>query len=160
MKKLLVTPVLLYLKFWAKIALIIHKPITIGIAGSVGKSSARNALYAVLKSQAKTRMVSGNSESGVPLGILGLNVSNYSIAEWIKLITIAPFKIFVLNPYKYLIVEMGIDDPYPPKNMGYLLSIVKPDIAISLNVAATHTMQFEKLLGQKPENESKLDFLL
>lgn len=160
MKKLLVSPFLFYIKFWAKFALLIHKPITIGIAGSVGKSSARNAMYAVLSSQAKTLKVSGNSETGVPLGILSINISDYSIYEWIKIFLITPLKIFSTLEYKYAVIEMGIDDPFPPKNMEYLLSIVKPDISIDLNAAATHTMQFEKLLPQKPAGISDLDFLV
>ncbi len=160
MRKLLVSPILFYIKFWAKIALIIHKPTTIGIAGSVGKSSTRNALFAILKDQAKTKMISGNSETGIPLGILNLNLINYSIFEWLNIIISCPFKIFSTSKYKYLIIEMGIDDPYPPKNMDYLLSIIKPDISLSLNIAATHTLQFEKLLKDKSESESKFEFLL
>ncbi len=160
MKKLLVSPILFYIKFWAKIALSIHKPTTVGIAGSVGKSSARNAMFAILADRAKTRKVSGNSETGVPLGILGIDITDYSLFEWARILVIAPFKIFSTIGYKYLVVEMGIDDPSPPKNMDYLLSIIRPDVSIDLNATATHTQQFEKLLNKKPEGISNIEFLI
>lgn len=158
MRKFLVWFVLYYLKFWAKITLKLHRPYIIGIAGSVGKSSTRNALYAVLKDHFKTKVVSGNSETGVPLGILGLKLPAYKTSDWLKVLWQAPRRINNLNNIQYLIVEMGIDDPHPPKNMEYLLSIVKPDMAIDLNVTATHTMQFEILLTRNIKDS--LTFLL
>jgi UDP-N-acetylmuramoyl-tripeptide--D-alanyl-D-alanine ligase len=158
MRKFLVWFVLYYLRFWAKITLKLHRPYIIGIAGSVGKSSTRNALYAVLKDHFKTKVVSGNSETGVPLGILGLKLPAYKTSDWLKVLWYAPRKINNLKNTQYLIVEMGIDDPHPPKNMEYLLSIVKPDMAIDLNVTATHTMQFEILLTRNIKDS--LTFLL
>lgn len=160
MKSIIAVFILNYLKFFAKLAIVFHKPYTIGIAGSVGKSSTRNAIYAILSEYYPTLKVEGNSETGIPLGILGFKISNYRIYDWIKVCFISPFRIFNLLKFKYLIVEMGIDNPDPPKNMEYLLTIIKPDTAISLNVSATHTMQFEKLLGDKPKDVDDLDFLL
>ena len=122
-----------------------HQPYIIGIAGSVGKSSTRNALFAILKDKAQTKMV-GNSETGIPLGILGIAPYGYTTKNWVAMIIRAPFGLNYLKGTKYLIVEMGIDEPYPPKNMEYLLTILTPQIAIDLNVSATHTMQFEKIL--------------
>ncbi len=148
----------MYLRFWAKVALFIGRPYVIGIAGSVGKSSTRNALAAVLSEHFKTKVVAGNSETGVPLGILGLELSSYSNKEWLSLIYKAPRAILNLRKTQYLIVEMGIDDPYPPKNMSYLLTIVKPHMAIDLNATATHTMQFEKLLSR--HTKDSLEFIL
>ena len=160
MKQFAVKIVLFYIKFFAKLALLIHKPYTIGIAGSVGKSSTRNAIYSTLKDYFPTYDVKGNSETGIPLGILGFKPGNYTFFDWIKVVIASPFRIFNLWGSKYMVVEMGIDDPYPPKNMEYLLTIIKPDTAISLNVSATHTMQFEKLLNQKPGTQNNHDFLL
>lgn len=151
--------VLLYLRFFAKLALILNRPYVIGVAGSVGKSSTRNALFAMLKDTAPTLVITGNSETGVPLGILGLKIQSYALKEWLHVLVKAPSQIGNLNKVQYLIVEMGIDDPFPPKNMSYLLSIVKPDMAISLNISATHTLQFEKLLKGKKVKDST-DFLL
>lgn len=158
MRELLVWAVLFYLRFWARLALIIHRPYVIGVAGSVGKSSTRNALHAVLKDSFETKVVSGNSETGVPLGILGLEIEGFTKKNWLNALVKAPTKIRSLSKVQYLIVEMGIDDPYPPKNMTYLLTIVKPDMAIDLNATATHTQQFEKVL--KKHTKDTLEFIL
>lgn len=148
MKQLLTSSVLSYLRYFARKALTKHNPTIIGIAGSVGKSSTRNAIEAILKDHFPIKSV-GNSETGIPLGILGMKPHNYSRKDWVAMLARSPLNLNFLKGTKYLIVEMGIDDPFPPKNMEYLLSIVKPDIAISLNVSATHTMQFEKALNGK-----------
>ena len=95
----------------------------------------------------------GNSESGIPLGILGLHVQSIgfssllkSLKDWTRIFIQAPLSIFFLRDYTYLIVEMGIDDPHPPRNMGYLLSVVKPQIAVVLNAFPAHAEQFESVV--------------
>jgi len=148
MLTLLKSTLLSHLRKNAQKALLKSQPTIIGIAGSVGKSSTRNALESVLKDQKKTLSV-GNSETGIPLGILGMKPNTYSKKEWLQMAAKASFSTDFLIGTEYLIVEMGIDDPFPPKNMEYLLSILKPHIAISLNATATHTEQFEKSLTNK-----------
>lgn len=158
MRNFAVWSVLYYLRFWAKLALSINKPYVVGIAGSVGKSSTRNALFAILKDYFTTKVVSGNSETGIPLGILGIQIDGFDKGNWLKILLKAPGRIFNMKGVKYLVVEMGIDDPYPPKNMSYLLTIVKPDMSIDLNATATHTEQFEKLL--KKHTKDSMEYLL
>ena len=148
-KSLLTPLVLWYLRTIGRLALSQTHATIIGIAGSVGKTSTREALFAILKDIAPTHMVAGNSETGVPLGLVGLFPHDYSPLDWIRMICIAPFRIGFLKQKKYIIVEMGIDDPYPPKNMAYLLTIVQPDIGIITEESAAHTMQFEKILNPK-----------
>lgn len=147
MTNLIKAGVLSYLRLFAKKALIRHKPIVIGIAGSVGKSSTRNAIEAILKDYFSIKSI-GNSETGIPLGILGMEPEDYSTLDWATMLIKAPFHLNYLKDTKYLIAEMGIDEPDPPKNMEYLLTILKPDIAISLNVSATHSMQFDKTVAK------------
>ncbi|HVZ58458.1 MAG TPA: Mur ligase family protein [Patescibacteria group bacterium] len=145
MKPKLQTGVLSYLRFWARKALQKHNPVIIGIAGSVGKSSTRNAVEAILRDYFPTKSV-GNSETGIPLGILEMKPENYSKLDWAKMLLKAPQNLNFLKSTKYLIAEMGIDEPDAPKNMEYLLTILKPTIAVSLNVSATHSQQFDKTL--------------
>src|SRR5258706_4620163 len=150
-KSLVVPIVLWYLRTIAHIALAQTRATIIGVAGSVGKTSTREALYAILKDIAPTHMVAGNSETGVPLGLVGLFPKSYTLSEWISLMVRAKLRLGFLKHTRYIIVEMGIDDPYPPKNMEYLLTIVKPDIGIITEESAAHSMQFEKAL---PPNTS------
>ncbi len=152
---------LTYIKTLAQISLFIFNPYIIGIAGSAGKSSCRNALYAVLKNHIPVKMIKGNSETGIPLGILGVDVKGYTTKDWLKMLLKAPLGLFHLKGASYLILEMGIDAPYPPKNMEYLLSIAKPKMAISLNVSATHTQQFETLMPKRTMTEKeRLEYLI
>ncbi|HLC94751.1 MAG TPA: hypothetical protein VJH96_04250 [Patescibacteria group bacterium] len=150
MKRFFVWLILCYLRFWAHVALTIHRPKIIGITGSVGKSSCRNAIYAAIKNSFCTKMIEkGNSETGIPLGIVGRELHDYSLLDWLCVVTRAPCGIFNLRNTDVLIVEMGVDEPTPPKNMQHLLTIVKPDIAVLLNVYPVHTMQFEKILDAR-----------
>lgn len=139
--------VLFYLRFFARIALYFFKGHTIGIAGAVGKSTARNALSSILSTYKPTWIVSGNSETGIPLGILNLDIRNYHPWDVLRVLLMAPFAVFHLKTYHYLIVEMGIDGPDPPKNMGYLLTIVKPEIGLLINESPAHVANYERLMG-------------
>lgn len=157
--KLVSSSVLSYLRTLSRTALRLHKPEIIGIAGSVGKSSTRSAVEAILKEYYPTKNI-GNSETGIPLGILGITPKGYSKIDWAIMLAKAPLGIQYLKGTKYLIVEMGIDEPDPPKNMDYLLTILKPDIAVSLNVSATHSMQFDKKVqknGKELSDRERLD---
>lgn len=162
MKSIVIRIFLSYLRFFARKSIAKHKPTIIGIAGSVGKSSTTHALYAVLKEHGSTKLV-GNSETGIPLGILGLQPKDFTIADWIRMLINAPLGIDHLKGTKYLVAEMGIDDPFPPKNMEHLLTILKPDIAVVLNESATHSQQFEKALDARRltlDADEKLDAII
>lgn len=164
MRNWLINAALRYLRFFAKRAIEKHKPLVIGITGTAGKSSTKNAIYAVLKDYFPTKALYGNSETGIPLGILGIEQRGFGIFDWAMMLLQAPFSLNYLKGTRYLVVEMAIDEPYPPKNMDYLLTIVKPYISILLNVSPLHTMQFEKLLKEKQyeriEKDQQLEFLL
>lgn len=148
LKNLLVSIFLWYLRTTARIQLWKIKPKVIALTGSMGKTSLRNAIFAVLKNNFKVKKsVKANSETGLPLDLLDLHPTDYSAFDWLKLALLIPLQLlFNWEKYDYYIAELGIDDPYPPKNMEYLLSFIKPDIAIFLNVSAVHTQQFKKII--------------
>lgn len=136
--------ILEYLRFFAKWKLRRVHPKTIGVTGSVGKTGAINALDTIIAPSLKTKTTfQGNSESGIPLEILNIRLHDFSLFSWLKAMVLAPIRVFDREIYDVLIVEMGVDAPYEPKNMGYLLKIVTPDIGIILNVAPVHTQQFQ-----------------
>ena len=142
---------LLYLRELAKLQLLKVRPTVIGITGSAGKTSMRNAITAVLKDSSRVKVSDkANSESGIPLNILGLTPKDYSFFDWMRLALLAPLKLLTnWEAYDYYVVEMGIDSPHPPKNMGYLLTIVKPTIAVFLNALPVHSQYFDALLPKR-----------
>jgi UDP-N-acetylmuramyl pentapeptide synthase len=55
---------------------------------------------------------------------------------------------------------MGIDGPAPPKNMGYLLTIIKPQIGILINESPAHVANYESLFSEKGHSlESIVTFM-
>lgn len=166
MKKNISNLVLNYLKFFAKAQLSKIRFLQklkkrqldiVGITGSAGKSSTLFACQAVLSSHFKIKTNDGyNSESGLPLSIIGLKIRNYNLLSWLKIIFLCPVKLLTnWQSYDILILEMGIDSPTWPKNMDYLLSVVKPNIAIFLNVSSVHMMSFQSL-DQIAQEKAKL----
>ena len=143
---------LYYLRFFArlqlaKVKLLNPKLIIVGITGSAGKTSTLLATEAALKPNFKVKTNYGsNSESGIPLNILGFKNPDFSLLSWLTIALLTPFKLLTnWKTYDIYLLEMGIDSSKSPKNMSYLLSIVKPDIGIFLNVTPVHLENFSSL---------------
>jgi len=153
---------LYYLRFFArlqltKIKLLNPKLITVGITGSAGKTSTLLAIEAALKPNFRVKTnYGGNSETGIPLNILGLNNPDFSLLSWLKIALLTPIKLLTnWKIYDVYLIEMGIDSSQSPKNMSYLLSIIKPNIGIFLNVTPVHLENFSSL-DQIAEDKAKL----
>jgi len=161
MKKFFASFFLFYLRVSAKIQIFKVQPKVIGITGSVGKTSLRDSCFAVLKDFYRVKKsYKANSETGLPLDILGIHLNNYSLLDWIRVALLVPWKLlFNWRKYDFYIAEMGIDEPQPPKNMEYLLRFLKPDIAVFLNVKAVHTMQFKSVREIAKEKGKILKYL-
>lgn len=155
MKQKLTLFILAYFRFFAKLQLKKINPTVIGVTGSAGKTSTRDAIYALLKNQYKVKVsYKANSESGIPLNILDLTPKEFTIFEWLKIMILCPIKLLTnWKKYEIYLVEMGIDSPNKPKNMEYLLTIVKPNIGIILNAAPMHSEPFDYLV--KTNNPNK-----
>ncbi len=132
------------LVFLAQATVIKYQPSIIGITGSVGKTSTKEAIHAILKDMRSLRVTRGNlnTEFGLPLTILGdwskedlAIVSRDSESNklvklffWLK-VALFGFKniIFKIKYPEILLLEYGIQKP---GDMKYLLDIAKPSIAI------------------------------
>lgn len=136
---------LYYLRILAKLQILKIRPVIIGIGGAAGKTSLVNFISIILRTKYSVLETKGkNSETGIPLGILGISVKDYSLLDWLRVGLLAPLKvIFNWKKYDYFVAEMGIDGPYEPKNMSYLLKIVKPKIAVVTNIALEHSEYFD-----------------
>jgi UDP-N-acetylmuramoyl-tripeptide--D-alanyl-D-alanine ligase len=129
----------LKLKLLAKLILKKYKPKVIGITGSVGKTSAKEAIFSVLSVSYKTRrnIKNYNNEIGLPLTIIGVESPGRSFIGWL-IVFLKAIKLLIINEKKYpemLVLEMGVDRP---GDMEYLLSIVKCDIGIMTTIGTSH----------------------
>ena len=125
------------LKFLARATLAKHRPSVVGITGSVGKTSTKLAALAVLNSAGSVRAPGGNlnNEFGLPLAVLGDYDLPGGFSFWIRVIFVGFVNLFVGRRYpRTLILEYGADRP---GDLEYLLSIVKPDIAVVTAVGET-----------------------
>jgi UDP-N-acetylmuramoyl-tripeptide--D-alanyl-D-alanine ligase len=146
-RKLITDLILSYLRISAKIQLAKIRPEIIGVTGSAGKTSTAYAIKTILASKYKIKLSEkANSETGIPLSLLGLNPNDYSIRDWIRLLTLCPIKLLTnWEKYDKYIAEMGVDSPDQPKNMSYLLRIIRPKIGVFLNALPVHTQFFDHL---------------
>lgn len=108
-------------------------PFIVGITGSAGKTSAKEAIYAVLSGRERVRKTSANfnNELGLPLSILG----DWEAIEkpvwffWVRVVCTSCLQLIV--PFwkypKILVLEYGSDGP---GDIAKLLTIAKPDIGV------------------------------
>ena len=107
-----------------------YQPGVLAVTGSVGKTSTKEAIYAVLKKYRKTRETSGNfnNEIGLPLTILGDWQEISGKYFWLKVILISLFKLVFRWKYpELLVLEYAADKP---GDIKYLLDIAKPQVGI------------------------------
>lgn len=129
MKRIFKTIIYTILKWEAILVLKRFKPRIIGVAGSVGKTSTKDALYASLKDFIVIRknQKSFNSEIGVPLTILNLQTGWNNPTAWIKNIYLGAKVIFSKEYPEWLVLEMGTDHP---GDMKKLISWIELDYAV------------------------------
>jgi len=163
MQKYLGLFVITYLRFFAKLQisklkLLNPKLKIIGVTGSAGKTSTVYAIDHVLSSKYKTITTKNyNSESGIPLSLLNLKIKNYSPIDWLKTMILAPIKFLISWPkVDFIIIEMGVDSAKSPKNMDYLLSIIKPDIGVFLSLSTVHMANFNNNIENIALEKAKL----
>ncbi|MCX6811773.1 MAG: UDP-N-acetylmuramoyl-tripeptide--D-alanyl-D-alanine ligase [Candidatus Berkelbacteria bacterium] len=128
----------LYLKITSSLFLARYKPKIIGVTGSVGKSSTKEAIYTVLSAKFKVRRSLGsyNNEIGVPLTIMDEESSGSNIFGWIIVFFRAIGNLIYDKDYpQILVLEMGVDKP---RDLEYLLNFIKPKIAVITSIGATH----------------------
>src|SRR4030042_5969465 len=159
MRRLVLKIITWKLKIISKLFLLRYKPKIIGITGSVGKSSAKEAVYAVLRFNFRVRRSLGsyNNEVGVPLGILGEESPGANFFGWIVLFfkSAANF-IYDKNYPKILILELGVDRP---GDLEYLLGFIKPKLAIITSISPVH-LEKMKTEAEILKEKSKLAFAL
>ncbi len=126
-----------------------HKPIIIGVTGSVGKTSTRDAIATFLstKFDVAANFKNYNNEFGLPLTILGKKSPGRSVFGWLAVLLSTSKKfpqVFVL--------EYGIDHP---GDMDALCEIAEPFIAVMTRISPVH-VEFFRSIEQLAEEKAKL----
>lgn len=144
-----------YLKFWATGYLKRTNPEIVAITGSVGKTSAKEAIFEVLKVKYQTNVRKSegnlNNESGVPLAILNYKKSPNNIFSWIAILASVPFRSLFLKSVKILVLELAADKP---GDIKYLTSFVKPKVAVLTSIGPSHLAAYgsmEKIIEEKTD---------
>ena len=135
MKSLLRTVVVAILTWEAKLVLKRRRPKIIAVTGSAGKTSSKDAIFAVLSHaelSVRKSEKSYNSEFGVPLTILGLESGWNSPWRWVVNMVQGLITAFGSDPYPaWLVVEVGADRPGDIRRIARWL---KPDIAVITSI--------------------------
>ena len=154
-----------FLKLLSKKVLKKYRPFIIAITGSLGKTSAKEAIYAVLRGSKNVRRSYGNynNEIGVPLTILGTDTGGRSIFKWLGIFLKGFSLIISKKEYpEILVLEMGAEKV---GDIKYLTGFVPVDIGVLTGISKVHLEFFgdiekitaEKLsLFRKFEDDSKI----
>ncbi len=130
MRSLIKSFVVFLLTAEAKALLGRSEPTIVAVTGSIGKTSAKDAIYAVLSTRLHVRKSakSMNSDFGVPLAILGLDGGWSSPIRWLVTIVQGLLAVFSREPYpRWLVLEVGADRP---GDIERIASWLKPHIVV------------------------------
>jgi len=131
LKELFRQVIVFLLTLEAKLVLRKHRPKIIAVTGSVGKTSAKDAIYTALSNSFFVRRSekSFNGDIGVPLTVLGVRNGWSNVFQWIRNLIDGISLLILTTPYpKWLIVEVGADRP---GDITKSLSWLKPDVVVA-----------------------------
>lgn len=138
-----------------------YHPKIIGVTGSMGKTSTKEAIFAVLSSRFNIgrNTKNYNNEIGVPLTILGAESGGRSPFAWLAVFWRGIKMIFgKVNYPEVLILEMGADKP---GDIKYLMSFVDIDIGLITGIGEipVHVEFFESPAQVAREKFRLIEFL-
>lgn len=131
----------------AKRILAKYKPDVVGITGSVGKTSSKEAIAIVLQTKFLVRrtLKNYNNEIGLPLTIIGVDKTpGKSIFGWLAVIWKAK-KMLLTRDSNYpevLVLEMGADKP---GDIEYLTEIAPCKVGVLTFISHAHTEFFKTI---------------
>ena len=117
------------LEWEARLALARFKPSVVAVTGSVGKTSTKDAIYTVLARSFHVRKSekSFNSESGVPLTILGCPTAWSNPLGWVKTLIMGALVLFRNRYPQWLVLEVGADRP---GDIGKIARWLRADVVV------------------------------
>ncbi|MDO8571764.1 MAG: UDP-N-acetylmuramoyl-tripeptide--D-alanyl-D-alanine ligase [bacterium] len=130
-----------------------YNPDVIGITGSVGKTSAKEAIILVLRHRFTVRGTEKNynNEIGVPLAIIGIESPGRSVFGWLFVFGKIAWSLIVRDTAypQILVLEMGADKP---GDIEYLTRLAPCKIGVLTAIGPAHLEKFgsmEKLIQEK-----------
>ncbi len=150
----------LQLKILAGLILKKYQPQVVGITGSVGKTTTKEAVSAVLSEKFAVRapQKNYNNEIGVPLTIIGVDSPGSSLFGWF-LVFLRAWRLLVVKDKNYpkiIILELGVDHP---GDMRYLTRLAKPQVGVVTTVSHSHLEFFGSLEKIKKEKQGLVEAL-
>jgi UDP-N-acetylmuramoyl-tripeptide--D-alanyl-D-alanine ligase len=130
MKNLLKKIIAFKLSLLARAVVHRYRPHIVMVTGSVGKTSTKDAVAAVLEERFFVRKSekSFNSEFGVPFTILGIGSPWRNPLAWLKVVKNALALLILPNHYpNMLVLEVGADKP---GDLARILRIATPDMVV------------------------------
>lgn len=119
------------LAFLTHLTLQRRRPTVVGITGSVGKTSTREAVFTVLSTRYRARQSQKNynTEIGAPLAVLGIPHYGRNPFGWIWGLTKSAFRLLVSDRGypEVLVLELGADRP---GDIAYLSTLVRPNVGV------------------------------
>lgn len=134
------------LRWLSTIILKRYRPDIIAITGSLGKTSAKEAVFQVLSQKFRVQRTDKNygTEFGVPAAIIGVEVpSRQLLIKWL-IIFIKAIGLIIIKSKKYpqiLVLEMAADKH---GDIKYFMSFIKPKISIITSISQVHLEKFAK----------------
>lgn len=136
-----------WLRVLSKIILKKYKPTIVGITGSIGKTSSKEAATVVLAGKFNVRRTpkNYNNEIGVPLTIIGVEKNpRKSVWGWVKVFLQAK-KLIIRRDKNYpevLVLEMGADKP---GDIEYLTDFAPCKVGVLTFISHAHTEFFKSV---------------
>ncbi len=149
------------LKLEARLVLKRYAPHIVAVTGSVGKTSTKDAIYAVVShnTYARKSQKSFNSEIGLPLTVLGQPNAWKNPLRWIE--NLLDGLLLWILPRRYpewLVLEVGADRP---GDISSLASWLRVDIAVITRLpdVPVHVEYFDSVEAVKEEKASLINAL-
>jgi UDP-N-acetylmuramoyl-tripeptide--D-alanyl-D-alanine ligase len=152
-----------YLYFWARLVLRVHRPCIVGITGTVGKTTTTECIAAVLMHPAARPHVgvvrktaqNMNDNAGFPLTVLGYDDWPELRVEWLKALVEVPFRaialVFDRRYPETLVLEFGAGWG---SDVGRLSRLAPPTVAVVTSVGPAHLERFGGIEGVAREKSA------
>ncbi len=141
----------------AKLVLKKYKPKIIGVTGSVGKTSTKDAIYTALSPFFFVRKTakSFNSDIGIPLTILGLPNAWNDYKGWMQNIFAGFLLVVTKSKYPdWLVLEIGADHP---GEIEGVMKWIHPDISVITRIGSVPVhVEFYKSVAEVVKEKSYL----